>query len=238
MAHVPTPGLPPSPPPPAGAGSPWYGPLGSAWGCWLLGTAALLLMCVLLIGPRPELDGVRAQVRATARSSLFFFLLAYTASAWPRLWPGAFSSWLLQRRRQWGLLFASSHALHAAGIVALHALASPALWASLTSPLSLVLGGSGYLVLSLLALSSNGAAQRWLGVARWQRWHRAGSHWLCLLFVLSSAKRVPMSLAYLLPLALLLGAAAIRHLAGRRRSGCSGAHQDGTKAAGATSVTS
>ena len=194
---------------------------GSAWGSWLLGTAALLLLCAWSLGLPPDVDSVRRLIRVTARSSLFFFLLAYTASAWPVLAPGRFTRWLRQRRRQWGLLFATSHALHAAGLVALHQMASPALWAQLTSLPSWILGGSGYLVLTLMALSSHDAAVRALGADRWSRLHRLGLHWLWLLFLLSCARRVGGNPLYLLPVGLLLGALAARvraHLLKRRSS--------------------
>ena len=194
---------------------------GSAWGCWLLGTAALLLLCAWSLGTSPDVERMRLLIRATARSSLLFFLLAYTASAWPVLAPGRFTRWLRQRRRQWGLLFATSHALHAAGLVALHQMASPALWGQLTSLPSWILGGSGYLVLTLMALSSHDAAVRALGADRWSRLHRLGLHWLWTLFLLSCAKRVGGNPLYLLPVGLLLGALAARlwaHLLKRRGS--------------------
>ncbi len=197
-----------------------FGP-GSAWGTWGLGTAALLLLCAWTLGLSPDVDSVRLQIRATARSSLCFFLLAYVASSWRVLHPGCFSDWLRQRRRQWGLLFATSHALHAAGLVALHHMASPALWAQLTSLPSWILGDSGYLVLTLMALSSHDAAVRALGRARWSRLHRLGLHGLWTLFLLSCAKRVGGDPFYLLPVSLLLGALAARlwaHLLKRRGS--------------------
>lgn len=189
----------------------------SGWAIWLAGTALLMSMSAWLLGPTPGVEELRSMVRATARSSLLCFLLAYTASAWAQLWPGRFSQALLLRRRQWGLLFFTSHLLHAMALIGLQQAASPALWASLTSTLSYALGGSGYLILSLLALSSNRRTQAWLGAARWQRWHRLGSHWLWLLFLLSNAKRVPLSASYLLPVTLLLGALILRVVAKRER---------------------
>ncbi len=194
----------------------WRRLLSSPWGVYLTGLAALLLISALQLGFTPDTDSLRQQIRSTARSSLLFFLMAYTASALHRLHPAPFTLWLLQRRRQWGLLFASSHALHAAGIAGLHATASPALWAQLTSLPSWIIGGSGYLVLLLLTLSSCDAMVRRLGAQHWQRLHRWGSHCLCLVFLLSCSKRVAGDPLYLLPLALLLGALVLRAWPGAR----------------------
>lgn len=192
--------------------------LASPWGVYLMGLAALLLGSAVLLGFAPDTDSLRLQIRGTARSSLLFFLLAYTASAWHRLHQGPFTRWLLQRRRQWGLLFASSHTLHAAGIASLYATASPALWAQLTSLPSWIIGGSGYLALLLLTLSSCDAVVRRLGASRWQRLHRWGSHWLCLVFLLSCSKRVAGDPLYLVPVALVLAAVGLRWWARTARS--------------------
>src|SRR5215207_7659170 len=94
--------------------------LGRAWmqGWPLLGTLAtgLLLMAaaVLLLGS--DAEGFRLLIRVTARSSFVLFLLAFTASAAARRWPGTFTRWQLANRRQLGLGFATSHTIHAAAI--------------------------------------------------------------------------------------------------------------------------
>src|SRR5262245_27239843 len=64
-------------------------------------------------------EGVRLAIRLTARSSLALFCLAFTAGALARLFPGPFTRWQRANRRYLGLGFASSHAVHAAAIVAL-----------------------------------------------------------------------------------------------------------------------
>src|ERR1043165_3907195 len=63
--------------------------------------------------------GIRMAIRATARTSVVLFALAFAASALRRRWPNAFTTWLLRNRRQLGVSFASSHAIHLLTILAL-----------------------------------------------------------------------------------------------------------------------
>lgn len=160
---------------------------------------------------QPDAQGARRLIRLTARLSLVLFLLTFIASAWWRLWPGTLSAALMRRRRQVGLLFATSHACHAVGIACLAAWADPQLWAQLTPLTSRWIGGAGYLAVVLMALTSCDVAVRWLGRARWQILHRLGAHVIWLVFVLSCAKRVAATPIYALPLALLIGAMVMRH---------------------------
>jgi DMSO/TMAO reductase YedYZ heme-binding membrane subunit len=179
--------------------------------------ALLMGMCVLIVWRMTDVDGVQTLVRATARTSMACFLVAFTASALFSLWPGRFTQGLMRHRRQWGLLFAGSHALHAAGIVALGALADPALFAQLTPLPSRVLGGLGYACLLAMALSSSDAAVHWLGTRRWQRLHSVGAHVIWLVFLMSCLKRIPHSAVYALPAGVLLLAIGLRWVAASRR---------------------
>jgi sulfoxide reductase heme-binding subunit YedZ len=191
--------------------------IGSPWRLWRWGMALLCAMCVLILWRMPDVDGVQTAVRATARTSMACFLVAFTASALHRLWPGAFTQGLLRHRRQWGLLFAGSHALHAAGIVALAGLADAALFAQLTPLPSRVLGGLGYACLLAMTLTSSDAAVRWMGRTRWQRLHHWGGHLIWLVFVMSCLKRIPLSAVYALPAAVLLAAMGLRWVASRHQ---------------------
>jgi len=48
---------------------------------WWLGALALGIMTLACLQALPGVDGVRLLIRSTARTSLLFFLLAYTAQA-------------------------------------------------------------------------------------------------------------------------------------------------------------
>jgi sulfoxide reductase heme-binding subunit YedZ len=179
-----------------------------------------LLVSLLAVGAylaQPGVEGVRMLIRATARSSLVFFLMAYTASALASLWPGASSRWLRQHRRQWGLLLVFSHTVHAGGIVALGLLADPALFASLTPLGNRISGGIAYVWLWLMGATSFDRSAAWLGRRRWALLHTWGSHYLWLSFLVANGKRIPVDVAYVWPTLLLVAAMGLRLWARRVR---------------------
>jgi hypothetical protein len=129
-------------------------------------------------------SGVRAGVRATARSSLLLFLPAFVASSLRRLWVSPISAWMLRNRRQIGVSFAVSHALHGALILWL-ALGWPKSFWSNTSLVTIVLGGIGFAFVAALAATSSDRAVAWLGRQRWKRLHRTGVWYLWIVFFAS-----------------------------------------------------
>jgi DMSO/TMAO reductase YedYZ heme-binding membrane subunit len=186
---------------------------GRSWiqGWPLLGTLtlALLLMASAVLLPQPDVEGVRRLIRVTARSSLVLFLLAFTASAAARRWPSPLTRWQVANRRQIGLAFAVSHAVHAAAIAGF-AQIDPAGFAAATGPGNFISGGLAYGFIALMAITSFDGAVRWLGARRWRRLHLAGIYFLWISFVITFGKRIPMSAGYVLPIVVLLAALALR----------------------------
>lgn len=126
--------------------------------------------------------GLRAFIRATARTSLALFLLAFTASALRRAWPrSAATGWLLANRRHLGVSFAVSHLLHGAAIVALFDGFAGVV--AHTSTTTLALGGLGYVAVLALLATSFDATAAWLGPRRWRRLHTVGVWWLWAIFL-------------------------------------------------------
>ena len=80
-------------------------------------------------------------------------------------------------------------------------------------------GSTTYVVILVMAATSSDAAVRWLGPWLWRHIHLWGAWYVWLSFVFTNGKRVPMSLWYLVPVALLLAAVAAR-LAARLRTRC------------------
>ena len=82
-------------------------------------TLTLIALSVWIAGMRQfEVDGVRMVIRFTARTSLLFFCLAFSAAALARLWPNAWTRWQRRNRRYLGVTFAASHGIHAVAIAA------------------------------------------------------------------------------------------------------------------------
>ncbi|EFG9153081.1 hypothetical protein BL864_005536, partial [Escherichia coli] len=98
------------------------GPL-EGWRLLGLLAGALMAMAVAIwaVGGL-DVEATRLVIRATARSSLLLFLLAFVASSAVQLWPGEATRWLLRNRRYFGLAFAFSHGIHAVAIIALAAM--------------------------------------------------------------------------------------------------------------------
>ncbi|MEY4766228.1 MAG: hypothetical protein RI907_2901 [Pseudomonadota bacterium] len=182
---------------------------------WLWGTLALVAMAALLLGGQPDVDAIRRVIRATARTSLCCFLLAYMASTLRRHGDTPWTQGLVRHRRWLGLLFASSHTLHAIAIGALFMVAEPDLARSLTPPISRWVGGAGYVALLAMALTSSDRAVQALGWARWQALHRWGAHLIWLVFFLSMAKRAPGSVGHAAMALILLGLLAFKLRGGR-----------------------
>jgi DMSO/TMAO reductase YedYZ heme-binding membrane subunit len=161
---------------------------------WRLFTLLALILtglCAGIAGLRGfEVEGVRMVVRFTARSSLLLFCLAFSAAALARLWPNIWTRWQRRNRRQLGLSFAASHALHAGAIIA-YAVMDPAGFAAATSPASYVFGGIGYAIIIAMAATSFDRSAAAIGPRAWRALHLLGGYYLWAQFVIAFGKRIP-----------------------------------------------
>jgi DMSO/TMAO reductase YedYZ heme-binding membrane subunit len=161
-------------------------------------------------------DGAAAAARLTARNSFLWFLIAWSASALARLWPGGWRTALLRRRRSVGLGFAASHTVHlAALLIALFVFDHG------TKPVTVIGGGIGYLFVFALAITSNDASVRRLGPRRWRLLHATGGYVIAGIFAFSYLGRVRVDPLLGVPMvALIVLAATLRILAwaGKRKT--------------------
>ena len=173
-------------------------------------------MCVALLAVNGAgEDGLRVVVRATARTSVILFAAAFAASCLRGLWRAPLTAWLVRCRRQVGLAFAWSHALHLAAILGL--VFSVPSYAPTVSPVTILGGGTGYVLIGAMAATSTDAAVKRLGQRRWRALHLTG---LWVVFVIFAQSYVPRALAnpnYIAPAALLLAALVVRLLPTRAR---------------------
>lgn len=185
---------------------------------WLipLVAAGLLGMLAILASTAPDrIDAIRLAIRATARSSLVLFLLAFSASGMARLGGAGWARWPLRNRRSLGLGFAISHLLHLGAIFAL-AWDSPDLFDTLTTPASFVFGGSAYLVILAMAVTSFAGPAAAIGPKVWHRLHSGGIWFLWLMFVINFGKRVPAHPSYTIAILLCLAALFLRVVGARK----------------------
>jgi DMSO/TMAO reductase YedYZ heme-binding membrane subunit len=173
------------------------------WRLFAALTLVLIALCVWIAGMRQfEVEGVRMVIRFTARTSLLFFCLAFSAAALARLWPNGFTRWQRRNRRYLGVTFAASHALHAVAIVAF-ANMDPAGFAAATSLASYIFGGIGYAFIIAMTATSFDATSAALGPRAWRALHLVGGYYLLLQFTVSFGKRVPempLYAVFLIPL--------------------------------------
>src|SRR5262245_63042648 len=109
--------------------SSWF----EGWRLFAVLALALTALCIWIAGMRSfEVDGVRMVIRFTARTSLLFFCLAFSAAALALIWPNGWTRWLRRNRRYLGVTFAASNAIHAVAIAAF-AIMDPAGYAAATS---------------------------------------------------------------------------------------------------------
>lgn len=178
----------------------------------LVGLAALAvgLPCLAIVAAGGGgLDDIRLVIRITARTSLVLFCLAFTASALARLWPGGFTRWLRRNRRQVGVSFAVSHAMHGLAIIGF-AVTAPELFAAQVPTATLIGGGLAYLLIAAMAATSFNRTAALLGPRAWKILHVAGSYYIWIVFFQSFAKRSVDDLFYLPFAAVVLAAMAIR----------------------------
>ena len=161
-----------------------------------------------------DTEGMRAVIRATARTSLLLFGLAYTASALHRLWPNAWTRWQRRNRRYLGVAFGASHGVHAVAIVSL-VLVAPDLLGAVASPDMLIFGGLGYAVIAAMVATSFDRTAAMIGPRAWRVLHATGAHFVWLSFIITFGKRTGPHPAYWGFIALLAVAMALRLVAWR-----------------------
>ena len=184
----------------------WY----EGWRLFAVLALTLLALSVWIGGMRGfEVDGVRMVIRFTARTSLLFFCLAFSAAALAWLWPNSYTRWQRRNRRQLGVTFAASHGIHLVAIVAF-AVMDPAGYAAATSLSSYIFGGIGYAFILAMTATSFDRPAKALGAAAWRRLHLIGGYYLLFQFMVSFGKRIPDMPLYALFLIPLVAVFALR----------------------------
>jgi DMSO/TMAO reductase YedYZ heme-binding membrane subunit len=188
-------------------GQSWF----EGWRLFAVLTLTLIALCIWIASMR-QFEGVRMVVRFTARTSLLFFCLAFSAAALARLWPNAWTRWQRRNRRYLGVTFAASHGLHLIVIV-LFAVMAPADFAAATSAASYIFGSIGYAFIILMAATSFDRTAAMIGPRTWRILHLTGGYYLWFQFMVSFGKRVPGMPLYALFLIPLLAVMALRLIA-------------------------
>lgn len=170
----------------------------------------------LVVSHGGDVEGIRVAIRASARTSLVLFVLAFTASALAELVPGEATRWQRRNRRYLGVSFAVSHFIHLGAILALASVDQALFW-KLTNISTIMLAGSAYLFIAAMAATSFDRTAAWLGPRKWRLLHLVGGWYIWVSFAIAVGKRVPLDSFYLPMAALVLAAAIVRLIAMFRR---------------------
>ena len=183
------------------------------WRLFAVLTLVLGGLCLGIAGMRQfEVDGARMVIRFTARTSLLFFCLAFSAAALARLWPNAWTRWQRRNRRYLGVTFAASHGIHAIAI-ACFAIMDPAAYAAATNAASYVFGSVGYAFIIAMAATSFDRTAAAIGPRAFRMLHLTCGCYLLFQFTVSFGKRIPDMPLYALFLVPLLAVLALRLIA-------------------------
>jgi sulfoxide reductase heme-binding subunit YedZ len=184
--------------------SDWF----EGWRLFAVLMLALTALSLWVAGMREfEVEGVRMAIRFTARTSLLFFCLAFSAAALVRLWPNAWTRWQRRNRRYLGVTFAGSHALHAVAIAAFAVMDPPGFMAA-TSAVTYIFGGIGYAIIIAMTATSFDRTTAAIGPRAWRMLHLTGGYFLWAQFMVSFGKRVPdmpLYALFLIPLVATMG---------------------------------
>jgi DMSO/TMAO reductase YedYZ heme-binding membrane subunit len=186
----------------------------------LTGVLSLLLSAMalyLLSFEGWDAEGIRLVIRATARSSLVLFVLAFAATAMVELLPSEATRWQRRNRRYLGVSFAVSHLIHLIAILALASIDQALFW-KLTNINTIVLAGTAYLFIAAMAATSFDRTAAWLGPRKWRLLHLLGGWYIWISFAVAVGKRVPIDRFYWPMAALVLAAGIVRLVAMWRRS--------------------
>ena len=158
------------------------------WLFWAIAVAVSLITLLAMATQPPGVPAIRLAIRVTARTSLLLFCAAFVASALAGWWRGRVTRALLAYRRQIGLGFAFSHAVHLAAIVAF-ARVAPAQFGAVTSIVTYLGGGLGYVFIAAMAATSFDRSARWIGARRWRLLHGVGGYYVWIIFANSYGRR-------------------------------------------------
>jgi methionine sulfoxide reductase heme-binding subunit len=186
----------------------------AGWRIVAMVTALLGLMtAAIVLGAGTGEPGIRMLIRATARTSVALFVVAFTASALYRLRPSPATAWARRNRRYLGVSFAVSHFLHLAVVAVLFTR-----WPHPYPAVKGIGGAIGYLLLAAMTATSFDRTANWLGPRRWKQLHTIGSWYLWGVFLFSYIPRAVADPVTYVPLAVFVMIAATARLSARRVS--------------------
>ena len=124
-------------------------------------------------------DSLRIALRLSARISFMLFLVIFVARPLAQLFPGPLTRTLLRERRSLGIAFGTNHIVHLA-LIACRFTAFPELEYPVSSG---IVGGTAYLLILLMLITSFDGPTRAIGSKAWRVLHKTGLYFVGFVFI-------------------------------------------------------
>ncbi len=124
---------------------------------------------------------LRLLLTLTARIAFMIFLVVFVARPLAQLYRNRATRWLLAERRSIGIAFAAVHSVHL-GLIAYRFSVIPGLEYGIVEAL---FGGTAYLLMYLMLVTSFDAPARAIGPRAWRRLHKTGLYFIGFIFVVT-----------------------------------------------------
>lgn len=167
-----------------------------------VGLSVLSFAAIFAFGGFHE-ESTRQCIRLSAKISVVLFSMAFAASAVQGSLRNSFTFWWRMNRKFFGISFAIVHLLHLSFLVLLQWCFHPVFTFAKTS--SLLAGGTAYLFVVLMLLTSFERFSKYLSKKNWKLLHTLGGWWIWGIFANSYGKRAMEEMEYV-PFAGLLAA--------------------------------
>lgn len=167
-----------------------------------LGSLLLFGGLLLIYGYTEE--GVRQNIRWSARISFTLFVLAFGAAGLHHYFKNSFSWWLRMNRKYLGISFAIIHLLHLGFIGLLQLFFHPVF--DQAGMISLLGGGMAYFFVVTMLLTSFDSFSKHLSKGQWKFLHTLGGYWIWIVFLSTYYKRTdePLHWVYVIILLVIL----------------------------------
>lgn len=167
-----------------------------------LGSLLLFAGLILIYGYTEE--GVRQQIRWSARISFVLFVLAFGASGIHFYFKNSLTWWMRMNRKYLGISFAIIHLLHLGSIVLLQLSFHPVF--DEAASISLMGGGAAYFFIVAMLLTSFESFSKYLSKGAWKTLHKIGGYWIWIVFLVTYHKRTdePWHWTYVVVLLMIL----------------------------------
>lgn len=141
-----------------------------------------LYLFVMFLGDFAE--PVKYWANLSAHLAFYYFLITFAVGPANKIFNDTFTLKLLRHRRYFGLGFAVTHSFHLLALTYFFVVTNES-----PEMLSIVGGGLGYVVMYMMALTSNSQMIKKLGSKRWKMLHSSGMHYFALIFLVTFTLR-------------------------------------------------